>query len=55
MPAHMMRSNYNIINREEAAHRQDLTRTLTVKKRLRDHLLIKGFYDQKPNYAELAR
>jgi hypothetical protein len=43
------------MNREEEARRKDLTRTLTVKKRLRDHLLLKGFYDQKPNYAELAR
>lgn len=43
------------MHREEEARRKDLTRTLTVKKRLRDHLLLKGFYDQKPNYAELAR
>ena len=30
-------------------------RTLSIQKRLRDHLIVQKYYDQSPNYRSLAR
>ena len=45
LPIHMTRVNQTIAFHFEEERRRDLNRTLTVKKRLRDHLVIKDFYD----------
>ena len=40
---------------QQKATQRHWRQTLSIKKRLREHLIVKKYYDQSPDYRELAR
>lgn len=46
---------YESVNLTQRASLKHWRRTLSIQKRLRDHLIVQKYYDQSPNYRSLAR